>query len=127
MILPTEPDLITDSPQEVLSRVRELIEQNDVSTARHILAAAHKCGLRSQQLEHYQNVLAPPKTWSTGQASGGGMAKIAAWLRQYSPAYQGQWVALKDGALIGASVSRVRLQQALQDAEKHENTVFIRL
>ena len=111
----------------IVAQVRTLIEQDNIFEARRLLAAACQRDVSSSQLERWQRVLALPKAKSLGHATGSTLSTTTAWLKKHSSEYQGQWVALVDGNLLGAHVSRPQLQQSLQQSGQLQGAVFIRL
>ena len=50
-----------------------------------------------------------------------------AWLKKHHAAYQGQWIALHDGNLLGASEDGVELYKTLKNEGKLNVAVFINL
>ena len=130
----TATDLLNDNavvdatePDEIVAKVRILVEQDEILEARRLLAAARQRGVSSRQLERWQQVLKLPKAKPAGQATGRRLSKTSVWLKQHGAEYRGRWIALVDGQLIGADTSRAQLQQSLQQTGKLQGTTFIRL
>jgi len=55
----------------------------------------------------------------------GNFANVA-WLRHHSRPYYGQWIALREGVLLGANESRSTLRQQLKDSGIYQGAVFIK-
>jgi hypothetical protein len=56
-----------------------------------------------QELQKYANILAPPTVVKAELPSGASLSKNRDWLQNYRAMYRGQWVALKDGELVGVA------------------------
>jgi len=56
----------------------------------------------------------------------GNFANVA-WLRHLSRPYYGQWIALREGVLLGANESRSILRQQLKDSGTYQGAVFIKV
>ncbi len=49
------------------------------------------------------------------------------WLQQHHQEYQGQWIALHKGVLLGANKSLVALHNTIEDAGQLKKALFISL
>lgn len=123
---------------ERLQRVESWLEAGTTSpvvalvTAGHIAEARQLVSLLLQatpsgSLANWSKVLAPPSAHADTSATGPSFTSNAAWLRANAGAYSGQWVALRDGTLLGADESRVRLQRALEARSDLAGATFVRL
>jgi hypothetical protein len=93
-------------------RIRELVEQDDVSGARKLLAEALEKGNHGEDLSGWQRVLAPAKVIRVGGERDVDRTSDFQWLKDHGDEYRGQWVALFGGELLahGDSLKSVRTQ-----------------
>ncbi len=77
----------------------------------------------------YLNQIPKPIIKSTRPASGNPAAKLRniEWLRQHHQEYQGQWIALSDGLLLGANSNFLELFKAIDHSNQLSVAVFISL
>lgn len=106
--------------------VLELLKAGRVTEARQLVSLLLKAS-PSPQLEQWARVIAPPIVRSGGPAAGSGIEGTYAWLRQHAGEYAGKWVALREGVLLGADVSRVALHRRLEQSGELEGALFARL
>lgn len=104
--------------------IRTLLEAGRLAEARQLVALLLQA-TPSPRLEQWARLLAPPVVHSGGQATGNGMAGERQWLREHAKDYAGQWVALREGALLDADVSRVALHRRLQRSGALEGALFV--
>lgn len=114
------------SDEELIAeQLKKLIENGSVAEAREILTTI-QVG-RSPKIEHWRKVLAEPKARCAPSATGGSFREDAVWLQQHARKYQGQWVALKQGVLLGSHASRLELHRVLKHAGQLAGTMFVRI
>lgn len=104
----------------------QLVEAGRVTEARQLVSLLQKAS-PSPGLEQWARVLAPPEVSAAPAATGSAMARDNAWLRANARDYAGQWVALRDGVLVGADASRVALHRRLEQAGELEGVAFARV
>jgi hypothetical protein len=75
------------------------------------------------------NTIPQPIIKGTRPASGNpaGKLKNIEWLRQHHQEYQGQWIALSSGQLLGANANFLELFKAMDHSEQLKVAVFINL
>jgi hypothetical protein len=110
----------------LIAPIRTLLEADRITEARQLVELLLKAS-PSLQLEQWAQMLAPPVAHSGEQETGTGSSSARQWLRQHAKEYAGQWVALREGALLGANTSRVALHQSLQRSGALEGALFVRL
>lgn len=54
-----------------------------------------------------------------------GLGRYREWLAQRSQEYAGQWVALRDGEVLGSDVSRAALEHRLEESAGLEGAIFL--
>ena len=63
----------------------------------------------------------------TKPSSAEGVRRNMTWLKAHHRQYHGQWVALNEGALVGANESLLELQSALKNSGELSSAVFMNL
>ncbi len=64
---------------------------------------------------------------STQPISAEGARQNVAWLKQHYDEYQGQWIALNEGVLLGANKSLLELHKLIESAGQLRVALFISL
>jgi len=111
--------------ERIIEEIRKLAEKGLTSKARKILSAIPP-GV-SAKIDGWRRVMAPPVAKSKKGGSGGNLEKSIPWLDKNSEAYRGQWVALKDGVLLGSHNRMTVLYDSLEKAGKLSGSLFCRL
>jgi|HubBroStandDraft_1064217.scaffolds.fasta_scaffold00816_17 hypothetical protein len=129
-------ELVSDSPtvrddlnesRALLDDIRCLVEKGDLRGARTLVESAEANGPAGDDLEGWSRALAPPTITRTQARSTRSVRSNASWLREQSHRFPGQWVALRDGVLLGSSASRVVLQDALRGRQDLVGALFVRM
>jgi len=107
--------------------VKRYVESGRLHEARQFLEAVSQTLGPSDKLAYWQRVLAKTKVLPSTPASGVGDFANVAWLRHHSRPYYGQWIALREGVLLGANENRSVLRQQLKDSRTHQGAVFIKV
>lgn len=68
-------------------------------------------------LQKIAGILAPPKVIRADVPPSAGLGKSVKWLKENRAQYGGQWVAVKDGSLLGSASSRQELSKTLNDSD----------
>lgn len=66
-------------------------------------------------LQKIARILAPPKVIRTDIPPNKGLGQSMKWLKENRQHYQGEWVALKHGSLLGHALSRQELSKMFTD------------
>jgi hypothetical protein len=117
-----------DRPEEYIQaeiKVRRLVEAGNISEARKEIATIPAGA--SETLDKWKRLLAEPVVTQGKTASGLGMRLNLLWLDNFSEKYKGEWVALKQGQLIGHNPSRIALQIQLEELDSLEGTTFFKI
>ena len=99
--------------QPFVMAVRELIETEQISTARHMLDAAPAYVLGDPLVARLRSVLAPPVVKRL-QKRDVDRSQEYEWLRAHGREYRGRWVALSGGNLVASALTLQELQQQLR-------------
>ncbi|MDY7079700.1 MAG: DUF5678 domain-containing protein [Chloroflexota bacterium] len=84
--------------------------------ARNLSSHGHRLHPHHGELAKMANILAPPRVMrSSLPPDPSGRANLE-WMRDHSATYQGQWVALKDGALVASAPTARELKERLSTA-----------
>lgn len=67
------------------------------------------------EVQKYARVLAPPKAVAGKKSPESGHKANREWLKEHGSEYSGQWVAVRDGELLGASKSLKELAERMGD------------
>ena len=81
----------------------------------------------SQQLRQAADVLRPPVVVGRRPAQGDHGQASRAWLAQHSHEYPGQWVAVRDGALLGVSSTLKDLYQQIGPDTDTPDTIVVKV
>lgn len=107
--------------------VKRLVESYHLHEARQFLEAVSQTLGPSDKLAYWQRVLAKTKVLASTPASSVGNFANAAWLRHHARQYQDQWIALREGVLLGAHKNHRELSQQLRDSGTEPGAMVIKL
>ncbi|RLC84126.1 MAG: hypothetical protein DRI79_13275 [Chloroflexi bacterium] len=85
--------------------------------ARHLAAQGAKLHPDHAELERMARILAPPRVVRADLPSVPSLQANQAWLRAHADEYRGQWVALRDGALLAAAATARQLRACLESTD----------
>ncbi|MFC2146367.1 hypothetical protein ACFLRT_03295 [Acidobacteriota bacterium] len=111
--------------KKISEHVKKLVENGQIADARGVLSTIQPG--TSTALDNWQRALANPKAKLDKSAGGESIKKDALWLQDNSDKYKGNWIALKNGILLGVHESRIELQRSLKQAGKLAGTMFFRI
>jgi hypothetical protein len=111
--------------KKISEHVKKLVENGQITDAREVLSTIRPG--TSKTLDNWQRVLSNPKAKLEKSAGGENIKKDALWLQNNSDKYKGNWIALKNGVLLGANESRIELRRSLKQAGKLAGTMFFRI
>lgn len=107
--------------------VKRYVEAGRLHEARQFLEAVSQTLGPSDKLAYWQRVLAKTKVLPSTPASSVGNFANAAWLRHHARQYQGQWIALREGILLGVHQNHRGLYQQLRDSGTESGAMVIKL
>lgn len=118
---------ITEKTKKDLHEIKTLVESGRVREARRYLLGLRMSMEGRPEIDVWSQVLAEPVVISEHGATGGDLGINTAWLKQHASEYQGRWVALKQGVLLGSDKNRTELHRRLKSAGKLFGAMFARL
>jgi hypothetical protein len=107
--------------------VKRYVEAGRLHEARQFFDAVSQTLGPSDKLAYWQRVLAKTKVLPGTPASSVGNFANAAWLREHARQYQDQWIALREGVLLGAQKNHRELSQQLRDSGTESGAMVIKL
>lgn len=75
------------------------------------------------ELKKIADILAPPKVIQKNIPPSKGLQESMNWLKENRSKYQGQWIALQDGILLGHAESREQLADVLGNVDLSETLI----
>jgi len=115
------------SLERVAHQLAELFSSGQVGQARAILAQLTRAQRNDQRIAKWERALSPPKVRLGEPGRTPSVEKNAAWLRSNGRAYAGQWVALRDGSLVGHHFDQAVLHRELEARGELDGVLFVRL
>ncbi|MCI0393876.1 MAG: hypothetical protein L0332_06085 [Chloroflexi bacterium] len=89
-------------------------------TARNLAQEGHELHPDHAELEKMAYVLAPPQARVVKSENQAGRKANHQWLKEHRSEYRGQWVALRDGELLGAAASPADLEAQVGEIRDKE-------
>lgn len=93
------------SPANYVRAMRLALKAGAHLTAREISVQAVRCYPSDSELQKYARILAPPKLISQSLPICPDIEANHNWMKQQGRNYLGQWVAVRNGCLLGVSAS----------------------
>ncbi len=109
----------------IVEKLRSYVEEGFVIEARKLVSAIRP-GL-SVRIDNWRRVLAEPKASIGPPGTDEGLGEDSAWLENNALKYQGKWVALRKGILIGSDKSYIELYRSLKQSDKLAGIMFVRI
>ena len=103
-----------ESLSRELDMIRSLVQEGKVAKARTLLRELRGKFNDDPDVMAWTKILSLPRILSQDRlGTASGLRKNYEWIENNGHDYQGKWVALRDGRLIGADVSRIALHNSL--------------
>lgn len=80
-----------------------------------------------ERVQRAAQVLAPPVARVTHLPPARGLDDSRAWLREHAGEYEGQWVAVREGRLLGAAYSFAAIKPLIGEGEDAVSTIVTRV
>ena len=103
------------SPEDFMRAVRLALQAGAHLTARHIALDGAKRYPGHAELQKVARVLAPPKATRSSRPPDPTLKANRDWFVAHRAEYRGQWVAVKNGELLGAEATIQELQARVPD------------
>ncbi len=100
---------LPQSAEDWLDGISQALQSGALVRARRLAAEGGARYPQHGALRTYAQVLAPPRVLPHQDTSTRAVRANKLWLQEHTGHYQGQWVALRNGTLIGAASSLDRL------------------
>jgi hypothetical protein len=123
--LASAPENDNTAAERLAGEIRAHVEAGRVSLARAILSELLPEQRSHHALSKWVRALAPPKVRVGAPGSTPSIEENAAWLRAHGARYQGQWVALRDGVLVGHHPEQATLYEELERRRELGGVVFV--
>jgi hypothetical protein len=107
--------------------MRQALSQENVHLARHLAALGRTLYPDDAEMATAVRVLAPPKVLEVKRPAKPGLNANTKWLRDNSSRYANQWVALRNGELLGTGQSRQDLVAQLGETANAAETYIVRI
>lgn len=101
-------------PQDIARAVRLALAAGAPLTARQLSVEGYHLYPEDAELAKMAHILAPPKVLGTSPANPSRRLDQE-WLRHHAHEYRGQWIALKDGALVAAAPTAKQLKSLVPE------------
>lgn len=115
--------IVVQAARDASSVLAELVADGDVGEAR---ALVRQIGSMSR-LRGWREFLREPVVIELATASGQGSRTNMEWLQKNRRAFQGRWVAVKDGELLDSDSSRTALQRRLNERDDLKGVLVARV
>jgi hypothetical protein len=116
---------VMENESLIVEKLRSCVEESRVAEARKLVSGISP-GI-SVRIDNWRRVLAEPKVTVGNPGTDEGLREDSIWLENNALKYQGKWVALKKGTLIGSHESRIELHRSLEQSDKLAGVMFVRL
>ena len=116
-----------DAIERIEAELRGLMQAGDVGGARRLLARLCPGEQAHPRLARWARALRPPEVRIGAPGSTVTLERNAAWLREHAATYFGQWVALRDGELIGNHRDHVALHREIERRGELQGLLFVRI
>jgi hypothetical protein len=124
------PDPANDNAESyrlIEAELQAMMDAGDVAGARRRLAQLSPEERAHPRLARWARALEPPRVRIGAPGSTPSLEKNAAWLRKHGADYFGQWVALREGELLGSNPDYRALNRELERRGELAGALFVRL
>lgn len=108
------------TPAELMQAIQVALQLELLRLAYRLAETGHQLFPDDQALATAAHVIAPPKIIATDVPAKPGLELSMRWLNENAKRYRGQWVAMKNGELMGQAATR----QALVDALGEQTSII---
>lgn len=121
------PDPANDATtlERLAAELHALVTAGRIGKARAILSQLRPEQRAAPALSRWARALEPPKVRIGPPGSTPSMERDAAWLRAHGAQYAGEWVALRDGVLLGHHVNQAVLYRELESRGDLDEATFV--
>lgn len=105
------------SPKDYIQAIQWALSVGAHLVARHLSAQGAGCYPHHAELQKYAHILAPPKVTRSDLPPDPTLTTNQAWLKSHRDAFLGQWVAIREGQLLGSAASLKSLVDQIDDTK----------
>jgi len=115
-------------PEEFIQVIRSCIFLDMVLLARELADEGRRLFPNDKRMEQWAIVLAPAKVIGTRPASGNAIGLEAShrWFQNNSSKYKGQWIAVRNGELLGVAQTLKGLYDQIGQDQKTPDTIVVK-
>lgn len=108
----------TRSPEEIIKGIQFALAVGAHRAARRIASLGGGRFPGHKELQKYSSVLKPPKIISREVSPSSDLSANRNWLEAHRGEYQGQWVAIHNGVLLGTELNLRELRSQIDDMQR---------
>jgi hypothetical protein len=112
------------SPSDFVSAAGLALEVGAYAAARELSSLGAKLHPEEATLKQYADTLAPPRVVSKRFAPDASIKANSEWLKAHGDHYQGKWIGLRNGVLVGQAES---LQNLLKEIGRADDTLVTKV
>jgi len=116
-------DWSTRTPEELLLAIDLALHQEMAALAIELAQLGQRLFSDHERIQQAARVLAPPAIRGVRPSRARGLKASMEWLREHANEYRGQWVAVREGQLLGAAKSLKELVSLVD--EEVNNTIVM--
>ncbi len=122
-------DWKTQGPDDLIRVIQASLSLDMVLLARELAYEGRHLFPSDKRIEQWATVLAPARVVGTRPASGNaaGLRATQFWFEQNSAHYKGQWVAVREGKLIGAALKLKELHEQIGREQRNASTIIVKV
>jgi len=115
-------------PDDLIRVIQSCIFLDMVLLARELADEGRRLFPNDKRIEQWAIVLAPPKIVGTRPASGNAIGLEAShqWFQNNSSKYKGQWIAVRNGELLGVAPTLKELYNQIGQDKKTPDTIVVK-
>jgi len=114
-------------PNDLTRTIDLALTMDMVPLARQLAEHGRKLFPNDERLRQLSAVLAPPVVLETRPSQPKDFEASQQWLREHASQFQGQWVAVRGGTLLGCAPTLKELYEQIGPEGKSRNTVIVKV
>ncbi len=120
-------DWSTRRPEELTAAIDLALREERPTLATRLAQLARELFPHHERIARAARVLAPGSARSTYLPPAEGLRASRRWLREHADEYRGQWVAVRQGALVGAAPFLEQMEDLIDLEEEGANLLVTRV
>jgi len=116
-------------PDDLIRAMQSCLFLDMVLVARELAYQGRHLFPNDKKIEQWAIVLSPPRVIGTRPASGNAVSLKASqeWFETNSSRYKGQWVAVREGKLLGAAPKLKELHEQVGPDQRTSDTIIVKV